>query len=93
MGRGQPRFDGDRLRFYLFETGAGAGMWASLCVERRYLQFILVNHSFINCFGGESGIRTHDTLARIPVFETGPFNRSGISPCARAILPARTQTA
>ena len=31
-------------------------------------------------FGGEGGIRTHDTLARIPVFETGPFNRSGTSP-------------
>ena len=31
--------------------------------------------------GGEGGIRTHDTLARIPVFETGPFNHSGTSPC------------
>jgi hypothetical protein len=30
--------------------------------------------------GGEGGIRTHDTLARIPVFETGPFNHSGTSP-------------
>ncbi len=27
----------------------------------------------------EGGIRTHDTLARIPVFQTGPFNRSGTS--------------
>src|SRR5258706_6868073 len=38
--------------------------------------------------GGEGGIRTHDTLARIPVFETGTFNRSVTSPVAR-ILPAR----
>src|SRR5258705_5004647 len=30
--------------------------------------------------GGEGGIRTHDTLARIPVFETGTFNRSATSP-------------
>ena len=30
--------------------------------------------------GGESGIRTHDTVARIPVFETGAFVRSAISP-------------
>src|SRR5258705_13616117 len=39
--------------------------------------------------GGEGGIRTHDTLARIPVFETGTFNRSVTSPLAR-ILPARS---
>src|SRR5216683_6095024 len=39
-------------------------------------------------FGGEGGIRTHDTLARIPVFETGTFNRSVTSPLGR-ILPAR----
>src|SRR6267378_5749043 len=33
--------------------------------------------------GGEGGIRTHDTLSRIPVFETGTFNRSVTSPvCA-----------
>src|SRR5258705_11715881 len=37
--------------------------------------------------GGEGGIRTHDTLARIPAFETGTFNRSVTSPLAR-ILPA-----
>ncbi len=30
--------------------------------------------------GGEGGIRTHDTLARIPVFETGTFNHSATSP-------------
>src|SRR5258706_7034163 len=39
--------------------------------------------------GGEGGIRTHDTLARIPVFETGTFNRSVTSPVGR-ILPARS---
>lgn len=31
-------------------------------------------------FGGGGGIRTHDTLARIPVFETGAFNRSATPP-------------
>ena len=30
--------------------------------------------------GGERGIRTLDTLTRITVFETVPFNHSGISP-------------
>ena len=29
---------------------------------------------------GEGGIRTPDTLAGIPVFETGPINHSGTSP-------------
>ena len=29
---------------------------------------------------GEDGIRTHDRIASIPVFETGPFNHSGTSP-------------
>ena len=30
--------------------------------------------------GGERGIRTPGSLARSTVFETAPFNRSGISP-------------
>ena len=41
--------------------------------------------------GGEGGIRTHDTLARIPVFETGPFNRSGTSPEARILADSQPQ--
>lgn len=32
------------------------------------------------CNGGEGEIRTLDTVAGIPVFETGPFSRSGTSP-------------
>ena len=35
--------------------------------------------------GGESGIRTRDTLADIPVFETGAFNHSATSPRGTAI--------
>ena len=30
--------------------------------------------------GGEGGIRTLDTVTRIPVFETGLFNHSSTSP-------------
>ena len=30
--------------------------------------------------GGQSGIRTHGTLARTPVFKTGSLNRSDICP-------------
>ena len=41
--------------------------------------------------GGEGGIRTHDTLARIPVFETGTFNRSVTSPVGADFTSARDQ--
>jgi hypothetical protein len=54
-------------------------------------------------FGGEGGIRTHDTLARIPVFETGTFNHSATSPILQlpchqhepepVLAPARAQSA
>ncbi len=32
--------------------------------------------------GGETGIRTQERVAPLPVFKTGAFNRSAISPCA-----------
>jgi hypothetical protein len=31
-------------------------------------------------FGGWGGIRTHETLASLPVFKTGAFNRSTTHP-------------
>src|SRR6266568_3189162 len=43
--------------------------------------------------GGEGGIRTHDTLARIPVFETGTFNRSVTSPVGWDFTSAEAQRA
>src|SRR5882724_11920758 len=42
--------------------------------------------------GGEGGIRTHDTLSRIPVFETGTFNRSVTSPICARILQRESST-
>ncbi len=44
---------------------------------------------YLDIRGGEGGIRTHDTLARIPVFETGPFNHSGTSPEEREFYQRR----
>jgi hypothetical protein len=35
--------------------------------------------------GGGGGIRTHETLSRLPVFKTGAFNRSATPPDARLI--------
>ena len=34
----------------------------------------------LNLYGGESEIRTHERVAPLPVFKTGAFNRSAISP-------------
>ena len=34
-------------------------------------------------YGGETGIRTQERVAPLPVFKTGAFNRSAISPFAR----------
>ena len=34
----------------------------------------------MNNDGGETGIRTQERVARLPVFKTGAFNRSAISP-------------
>ena len=33
--------------------------------------------------GGETGIQTQERVAPLPVFKTGAFNRSAISPLAR----------
>ena len=33
--------------------------------------------------GGGGGIRTHETLSRLPVFKTGAFNRSATLPQER----------
>ena len=45
--------------------------------------------------GGEGGIRTHDTVARMPHFECGAFDHSATSPgnlvgaiCARRLIAA-----
>ena len=40
-------------------------------------------------FGGEGGIRTHEGVAPLPVFKTGPFNHSGTSPRMCKILIKR----
>ena len=39
--------------------------------------------------GGEGGIRTPDTVPRIPVFKTGAINRSATSPTTTVLLQFR----
>ena len=48
----------------------------------RLKQFSRSSRSFFTAFQncGEGGIRTLETLASLPVFETGTFNRSATSP-------------
>ena len=38
---------------------------------------------------GQGGIRTHETLARSPVFETGAFNHSATCPTGRNLAEGR----
>ena len=40
---------------------------------------LLINFKNLNN-GGETGIRTQERVAPLPVFKTGAFNRSAISP-------------
>ncbi len=39
-----------------------------------------LKHLCIKNDGGETGIRTQERVAPLPVFKTGAFNRSAISP-------------
>src|SRR6266487_2741652 len=61
------------------------------CPERKRLSYWLNQGEFLNvggalrtsaneASGGEGGIRTPDTVARMPHFECGAFNRSATSP-------------
>ena len=62
---------GDRERKRLFENDPKS------LENKRILQLSDVNQS-----SGEGGIRTLGTVARTPVFETGPIDHSGTSPMA-----------
>ena len=41
---------------------------------------VIVTDTYGGADGGETGIRTLEGLAPLPVFKTGAFNRSAISP-------------
>ena len=52
-------------------------MW-NLRIIRLIICLKILNISILN--GGETGIRTQERVAPLPVFKTGAFNRSAISP-------------
>jgi hypothetical protein len=47
---------------------------------RRFNDFRWMKSAGMEIAGGGGGIRTHDTLARMPVFKTGLFNHSSTPP-------------
>src|SRR5437764_15219451 len=60
-------------------TGSGSGCSCSFCTCFLYLMFS----------NGQGEIRTHETLASPPVFETGAFNHSATCPRRRKATEAR----
>ena len=60
------------------DTGSQYGATTDDCGVYFFVAFHIHTCSITD--GGESGIRTRDTQMRIPVFETGAFSRSAISP-------------
>ena len=51
--------------------------------QNNNINFLYKNFDYTKNNGGETGIRTQERVAPLPVFKTGAFNRSAISPCAR----------
>ena len=45
---------------------------------KNFLDYL--KHLYIKSDGGETGIRTQERVAPLPVFKTGAFNRSAIHP-------------
>jgi hypothetical protein len=59
-------------------------------VEYIVRTIILMNRIIKIQNGGGGGIRTHETLARLPVFKTGAFNRSATPPWWLASIRGRS---
>ena len=69
--------------FYLFISGFLIFIMASkqilnlkIIISIYYLKILIIDEND----GGETGIRTQERVAPLPVFKTGAFNRSAISP-------------
>jgi hypothetical protein len=56
----------------------------------RKLSLIHMDYRGFEGSGGGGGIRTHDTLARMPVFKTGLFNHSSTPPDCGLVGSCRT---
>ena len=64
-------------------TSAGAfSLWVGLLSEFGRFRKINRNQSLTAITGGWGGIRTHETVSRLPVFKTGAFNHSATHPAS-----------
>src|SRR4051794_28364177 len=80
----QPR----RLRHARCQCSSGGDVTASsACARCREPFRRLRNPSGVDPAGGEGGIRTPDTVARMPHFECGAFDHSATSPRPRGQCP------
>ena len=57
------------------------GLTTDIKFEENRYNYLFKNFKYENSSGGETGIRTQERVAPLPVFKTGAFNRSAISPC------------
>ena len=56
------------------------GFEPTVALQRHAISSRAQSATLASLRGGEGGIRTHDEIAPIPVFETGALNRSATSP-------------
>ena len=59
------------------------GLKTNIEFEDNKINNLFKNFKYSELYGGETGIRTQERVAPLPVFKTGAFNRSAISPRAR----------
>ena len=58
------------------------GFEPTVVLQRHAISSRAQSATLASLLGGEGGIRTHDEIAPIPVFETGALIRSATSPAA-----------
>ena len=58
------------------------GLKTEIIFKENYITNLFKNFKYkgLSFCGGETGIRTQERVAPLPVFKTGAFNRSAISP-------------
>jgi hypothetical protein len=63
------------------KMGIGEKIETRVASPKRLIFLYLVDYKGNSqCYGGETGIRTLDTLSSMPPFQGGTFNHSAISP-------------
>ena len=67
----------DLRRWWVAER---VGFEPTVALQRHAISSRAQSATLASLPGGEGGIRTHDEIAPIPVFETGALNRSATSP-------------